>query len=181
MPVIFQAADSIGGIFSVKCFCVQLLPLLKPIMIFLTFLWGVYLFCKSPYCKPRRRSYRPPWKRVNKFLRHRLHYSLVQCCCCRHGQRPCRLNGSYFPSPHCNKHRRWRRRNTMSRARHKRRRTVKELFLNPSIDPPFQIKKEVPDATLASFCGVSQGFLSLPRLMSKFTEMDHVQNVEKLC
>ena len=69
----------------------------------------------------------------------------------------------------------------MARAFHKRRRTVQELFLNPSIDPCFQIKKEVPDSTLLSFCDGSQDFLSLPKLMSKFTEMDHVQNVEKLC
>ena len=55
-------------------------------------------------------------------------------------------------------------------------------FLTPSIDPPpFQIKKDVPDATLASFCDGSQDFLSLPRLISIFTEMDHVQNIEKIC
>ena len=40
--------------------------------------------------------------------------------------------------------------------------------------------KAVPDATLASFCDGYQDFLILPRLMHKFTEMDHVQNVEKL-
>ena len=59
----------------------------------------------------------------------------------------------------------------MARARHKRRQTVQELFLTPSIDPRFHIhiKKEVPDANLASFCNVSQEFLILPKLMSKFT------------
>ena len=37
------------------------------------------------------------------------------------------------------------------------------------------------DATFSSFCDDSQEFLSLLRLISKFTSMDHVQNVEKLC
>ena len=70
----------------------------------------------------------------------------------------------------------------MSRDHQKTRRIVQhEFFLNPSIYPPFHIKKEVSDATLASFCDEYQEFLSLPRLMSKLTEMDHVQNVEKLC
>ena len=69
----------------------------------------------------------------------------------------------------------------MARACHKWRQTVQEFFLYPSIDPRFHIKKEVPDATLASVCDGSQDFLSLPILISKFTEMDHVQNVEKIC
>ena len=68
----------------------------------------------------------------------------------------------------------------MAIDRNKRRRTVQELFLTPSIEPRFQIKKEVTDATLAYFCDGSQEFLSLPILMYKLTEMDHVQNVEKL-
>ena len=91
---------------------------------FLTFLWSVYLLCKPPYYKPRCRSHRPPWKRVKKFRRRRLHNSLVQRCRRCHGQPPCRLHISYFPSPHCAKHRRWRRRKTMARARHKRLRIV---------------------------------------------------------
>ena len=117
---------------------------------------------------------------MKKFRRHRLHYSLVQRCRRRHGQRPCRLNGYYFPLPCCTKYRRRRRRNTTARACHKRRQTVLEFFLTRSIDPRFQIKKKMPNANLVSFLDVSQGFLSLPKLMSKFTEMYHVQNVEKL-
>ena len=69
----------------------------------------------------------------------------------------------------------------MARACHKRRQILQEFFVNPSIDPSFHVKNEVPDYTLASFCDGSQDFLSLSRLMSKFTDMDHVQNVEKLC
>ena len=147
VPVLFQSAASLGGIFSVKWFFVQLTPLLKPIMIFLTFLWSVYLLCKPQYWKPRRQSYRPPWMRVKTFCRRRLHYSMDQCCCHRHFQRLCQLNGSYFPSPRCNNHRWWRRRktmaraNTMARACHKQCRTVQELFVTPRIDPCFQIRK----------------------------------------
>ena len=51
----------------------------------------------------------------------------------------------------------------------------------PSIDPHFNMKKEVNDATLESFCDGSQDFLSFPRLMSKFKKMDHVQNFKTLC
>ena len=57
---------------------------------------------------------------------------------------------------------------------------MQELFLNSSIDPRFHIKEEVSGATLEYFCDGSQEFLSLPILMYKLTEMDHVQNVEKL-
>ena len=58
----------------------------------------------------------------------------------------------------------------MERACHKRSRTVQhEFFLTPSIDPRFHIKKDLSDDTLAYFCDVSQDFLSLPRLMFKFT------------
>ena len=39
----------------------------------------------------------------------------------------------------------------------------------------------MPDSALASFCNGSQEFMSLPILVSKFTEMDHFQNVDKLC
>ena len=131
MPLLSQEA-SLGGTFSVKWFCVQPPPLLKPIMIFLTFLWSVYLLCKPNYYKPRHQYYHPPWKRVKKFWRRRLHYSLVQRCCRCHGQRPWRLNVYYFPSPRCTKHRRWRRRKNMARARHKWLQTVQEFFLTPS-------------------------------------------------
>ena len=130
-------------------------------MIFLTLLWSVYLLCKPNYCKTRRQYYRPPWKSVKKFCRHHLNYSLVQSFHRCHGKRPFRLNGYYFPSPQCNNRCCWRRRKNMERDRHKRHQTVQELFLTSSIKPLFHvhIKKEVPDATLASFCNGSQYFL----------------------
>ena len=43
------------------------------------------------------------------------------------------------------------------------------------------MKQEVPDATLESFYVGSQDFLRFSRLMAKFTDMDHVQNIEILC
>ena len=58
---------------------------------------------------------------------------------------------------------------------------MQALFLTPIIDPCFHIEKEVPDTNLASFFYGSQEFLSLTRIMYKFTEIDHVQNVEKIC
>ena len=132
----------------------------------LTFLWSVYFLCKPLYCKPCRRSYCLPWKRVRKFHRRRLQYTLVQCCRHRHGQRPCQLNCSCFPLPRCTEYCRWRRRKIVARACHNQRQKVQhELFFTPSIYPHFHIKKEVYKSTLASFCDGSQDFLSLPRLM----------------
>ena len=53
--------------------------------------------------------------------------------------------------------------------------------MTPIIDPHFYMKQEVPDATLESYCDVSQDFLRFPSYMAKFTKMDHVQHVETLC
>ena len=39
----------------------------------------------------------------------------------------------------------------------------------------------MPDANLESFCDGYQYFMSFPRLMDKFNEMENVQNVETLC
>ena len=104
-------------------------------MILLTFFWIVIIL--PTYYKHRLQSFRSPWKHVKKFERRRLHYSLVKHCLCHSGQRPCHLNGSFFSSPCCIKHRRWSRRNAKARARHKWRRTSTSdsiLFTNTLID-----------------------------------------------
>ena len=153
-------------------------------MILLKFLWSVIIL--PTYCKHRLRSFRPPWKRVKNFRRHRLHYSLFKRCLRRSGQILCRLNGSLFPSPCFIKRHRWRRRNTKARARHKRRRTrtPESVFftklLNYNFSHPHLIQ-DVSGATLEFFCDGSQYFLSFPRLMFKFKNMDHAQNVQRLC
>ena len=41
--------------------------------------------------------------------------------------------------------------------------------------------QDVTGATLESFCDGSQYFLIFPRIMSKFKNMDHAQNVQQLC
>ena len=153
-------------------------------MILLTFLWSVIIL--PTYCKHRLRSFRPPWKRVNNFWRRRLHYSLVKHCLRRSGQSPCRLNCSFFPSPWFIKHHCWRRRNAKARARHKRRRTKtpESVFftklINDNLSHPHFIQ-DVSGDTLESFCDGSQDSLSFPRLMSKFKNMDHAQNIQRLC
>ena len=43
------------------------------------------------------------------------------------------------------------------------------------------MNQEVSDATLKSFCDGYQDFLSFPIFMAKFSKMDHVQNIDKLC
>ena len=149
-------------------------------MIFLTFLWSVIIL--PTHCKHRLRYFRPPWKCVKKFWQGRLHYSLVKLCLWRSGQRPYRLNGSLFTSTFYIKHRRWRRRNATARARHKRRRTstpestfFTNTTINNNLSHPHLIQ-DVSSATLESLCDGSQYFMSFPRLMSKFKNMNHAQN-----
>ena len=124
---------------------------------------------------------------MKKFRRLRLHYSLLKRFLCCSDQRSCRLNGSFFPSSFCINHIHWRRRNFKARARHKRRRTstpesvfFTNTLIKHNLSHPHLIK-DVAGATLESFCDGSQYFLSFPRLMSKFKNMDHAQNVHKLC
>ena len=56
----------------------------------------------------RRRHPRPNWKRLKIWRRRKFHYWIV--CRCRRRPRHSRhrLDGSFFPLPHCTKH--WRRR-----------------------------------------------------------------------
>ena len=146
-------------------------------MILLIFLWSVIIL--QTYCKHHLRSFRLPCKRVKNFRQRHLNYSLVKRCLCRSGRCPCRLNGYFFPSHFCIKHSRWRRRNAKARTRHKRRRTStpESLFftntlINNNLSHPHFIQ-DVSGANLESFCGSSQDFLSFPKLMSGFKNMDH--------
>ena len=124
---IIPVLSHITAIYSLLTLLTYLILLLPPTWqgtsILLTFLLGVS-YLQPEFCKPRQRSYRPPWKRATNFRQRRLHTSLVIRCQRRIRQHPCRLNGSFFPSPLCSKHRRWRRRKSKERARHKWRRTV---------------------------------------------------------
>ena len=70
------------------------------------------------YRKKRRRRCRPHpnWKRVMKWCRRALPLGLVRRCRRRPIHRPPSLDGSFFPSPHCNRLQRWRRRRARARA-----------------------------------------------------------------
>ena len=135
---------------------IYLPAILQGTMILMTFLWSVIIL--PTYCKHRLRSFRPPWKRVKKFWRRHLHYSLVKRCLLCSGQHPCRLNGSLFPLPCFIKHRRWRKRNAKARARHNRRRTSTPesvFFTNTLIDNNLShphLIQDVSGATLESLC-----------------------------
>ena len=79
------------------------------------------------------------------------------------------------------------RRNAKARDRHKRHRTsthesvfFTNTLINNNLSHPHLIQY-VSSATLESFCDGSQYFLSFPRLMSKFKNMDHAQNIHQLC
>ena len=43
------------------------------------------------------------------------------------------------------------------------------------------MNQKVLNVTFGSFCDGSQYFLSFPRLIDKFTEMEHLKNIETLC
>ena len=134
-------------------------PILQPLLLLLMFLLNILILTDHPKGKPRRRSYRPPWKLVKKFRRRCLHLSLVHRCRHCFGQCPCRINGSNFPSPRCTKHCCWRRRKTKAKARHKRRRTVHhEFFLAQpnSINPHLILTGGISSVALDSFCDGSQ-------------------------
>ena len=76
----------------------------------------------------RRRGKRPNRKYARPFCRRRLQYWLVRRCCrCKFRHRPPCLDGSFFPSPHCNRVRRWKRRRVRARAFFKRRQMDKFL------------------------------------------------------
>ena len=124
---------------------------------------------------------------MKKFGRRHLHYSLVKLCLLRSGQRPCRFNGSFFPSPFCIKHLYYRRSKSKARVRHKRLRTsipepvsCTNTLINNNLSHPHLIQY-VSGANLESFCDGYQDFLSFSRLMSKFKNMDHAQIVQQLC
>ena len=181
---IIKLSTSSSLIVFISILYIYLPETLQETMIFLTLLWSVIII--PTYYKHRLQSFRPPWKCVKCFRRRFLHYSLVKLCLRRSGQIPCRLNGSFFPSPCFIKHHRWRRRKTKARARHKwcRTRTPESVFftksVNDNISHPHLIQ-DVPGATLEYFCDGSQYFMSFTRLMSKFKNMDHAQNVQQLC
>ena len=53
-------------------------------------------------------------------------------------------------------------------------------LINDNLSHPHFIQ-DVSGDTLESFCDGSQDSLSFPRLMSKFKNMDHAQNIQRLC
>ena len=72
--------------------------------------------------KKSRRHPPPNWKRSNIWHHRKLHYWLVRHCRRQPRHRtPC-LDGYFFPSPHCTKHRLYRRGRARARALFKRRR-----------------------------------------------------------
>ena len=181
LPVIIKLSASSSLIGFISKLQIYLPAIFQETIIFLTFLWSVIIL--PTYCKHCLRSFHPPWKCVKNFRRRRLRYSLVKRCLLRSGQIPCRLNGSFFPSPCFIKHHHWRRRNAKARARHKRcrTRTTQSVFftklLNDNLSHPHLIQ-DVSGATLEYFCDGFQVFLSFPILVSKFNNIDHAQSVQ---
>ena len=68
-------------------------------------------------CHPR-----PNWKQSKNWHGHKLHHWLVRNCRRQNKNRPPRLDGNFFPSPYCVKHRRWRRDRARGKSFLKRRR-----------------------------------------------------------
>ena len=83
----------------------------------------------SPVPRRKRRCCpRPNWKRAQRFRRRALPYWLVRRCRRRPSNRLPRMDGTFFPSPAFNKHKRWRRRRERARTFFSRRKL--EEFLS---------------------------------------------------
>ena len=147
-------------------------PMCQVIFIILKFILSIIII-RSPSPlpfwkkKPRVIKTRPRWKRERKFRRRKLAYHLVVRCRCHVGNRPRRLDGTYFPYPMSTKHRRWRRRRLCNRCRLWRRRVVDhEFFLNArqGTRSPFEPNDGFPDDILCRLCE-QVDFLSPMRLL----------------
>ena len=154
-------------------------PMCQGIFIILILILSIIIII-SPSPLPFWKNTRPRWKRERKFWRCNLVYHLVVRCRRRVGNRPHRLDGTYFPSPMLTKHRRWRRRRLRDRYRLWRSRLVDhELFLNArkGISSPFKPNEGFPDDILCRFCE-QVDFLSPMRFLGELQGSDHVANVK---
>ena len=117
------------------------------------------------------------WKLSKKWLCCKLNDWLVHSCRLRPKNLPPRLDGSLFLAPYCDKHRRWRR----DRARAKaffNRRQMDNFFCGRKDGYCFWESEGVSKTSRDSLCDdENRDFLQLHRLLSSFTNLDHVETV----
>ena len=161
--------------------CMALPPSWQPLPIITTFITSFFTLNYTPPLQRRHRKTRRRRLREKKWRRCQLHYSLIIRCRRRKGQRPPRLDGRLFPSPHCSKYRRWRRRKKQAKYRLWRRRVVlHEFFLTPKKDPSFSLPTPISDELLNAFCYGTKDFLQLPKLLSSLSvEHDHFNSAQQ--
>ena len=156
LPVIYQLTYSTMLMAFMTSLCLLASPLAQSLIILFTFMLSIFVVVSPPWPKslwlwgvPRRHRFRLPWKRVKKFRRRKLPYWLVRRCRRRVGQRPPRLDGSYFPSSRRRKYRRRERRE--ARARDRALLKLVERFMTPDRDYRFKLDDGVSDAGLDAF------------------------------
>ena len=134
----------------------------------------------SPIISKLFRRPHPNWKLSKRWLHCQFHYCFA--CHCRLQPRHCppHLDCSFFPSPHCNKHRRWGRDRECAGDFFER--LWMDEFLSGCNYGYWPWGSEgVSKTARDSFCDEeNQYFLQLHRLLSSFTKLDYVANVADL-
>ena len=145
--------------------------------------FGSYIYFisnPSPIISKQRRCLCPNWKWLNRWLCHKLYYWIIRHCRLRPRHHPPFLGGSFFSSYHCNKHQRWRRGGACDRALFERHwmdqffSGCKDIYRSWEFEC---VSKTVRDSF---YDGDNIDFLQLQRLMSSFTNLDHVANLPDL-
>ena len=133
--------------------------------------------------KKKKKKKRRTGSRRNNFRRFRrsaLHYHLVLRCRRRNGNRPPRLDRSYFQSPRTKAHWRWRRRNLKARRRRWKRRVVQhEYFLSGTDSNGFNPELPFSSADIDDFLD-GMNLLDVMKTINGLSLANHTENVQKL-
>ena len=145
------------------------------------FVSSIYFISKpSPIISKHCCCPHPTWKRPKRWRRCKLHYWIARRCRHQPKNRPTCLYGSFFSSPYCVKHRRWRRGRARSKAFFKSRRMDEFFIGRKDVYHPWEsegVSKNARD----SFCDKENlDFLQPHILLSSFHKPDHVANFDGL-
>jgi hypothetical protein len=133
--------------------------------------FGEILRRRHQHCHHIR--HRPNHKRAQQWRRRTIPFGLIRRCHRRSHCRPARLDGSFFLSSCSRKHTRWKRGRLRAHVFFSSARLSKFGQGLRSIRQPYV---GLLATTLDSFCN-KKDFLHLFRLLSKFNNIDHVDNV----
>lgn len=144
--------------------------------------------------RPRHRKARPRWKRERKWRRRRLHYHLVMKCLNRphklgvQYQRPLCLDGVARPCNIIGKHRRWKKKNKLAKARWmsrsgeralKRSDAANASFLAGATDGRFVLPGVITPSVLDAACAKLYDPSKLQVMLKTFSGLDHRANAQQ--